>query len=208
MTGHGTLRSTRVPTDVAHGTSSVATSAPFRGIRGATVGLVAFTVAALGHLCAGGQIGGASGSVAALGSVALATAMSGRRWRAPSLFAFLACAQLAFHVCFASSHAMSPVSGSSTAMHQMGASGPVMTVAMVAAHLVAAACTTVVLRRGEDWCWVLLELLLAPWRSTPAVALPPLPERRPVSHAVPVPAGLARLATAVVRRGPPALVAS
>lgn len=173
-----------------------------RWVRGTTVGVVASAVSVGGHVLGAGS----APALLALtgltsGAVLVAVALSGVRWRLASLLAVLLGAQIVFHVVLAAAH-VHPAAGQ--AAHLSAAGG--VSGRMVTLHLVAAAVTAVLLRRGEDVCWQLTSAVARPARVArlmvtavaeqvprPGVALQPA--RQALSE---------RLVDAAPRRGPPA----
>jgi hypothetical protein len=136
------------------------TTGPLRWVRGAIVGSSAVVLGAGGHTLASGMAPTTSSlAVAGVVAVLIGIVMSGRRWRLPSLLAVLAAAQLAFHVMLGgTTHAMPGMEGPGDGTHH-----PVL---MVGAHALAVIVSAVLLERGEDWCWQLVELLTRPLRLT------------------------------------------
>ena len=76
---------------------------------------------------------------------------------------------------------------------------------MLVGHGVAALMTALLLRRGEDWLWGLVELLARAWRVVRVAAAEPVAAagQRAMPRSGGVPAVLALLEHAVARRGPP-----
>lgn len=206
---------------------------PARLLRG-TAGALAMTVlAALFHTAAAPGAG-----TPALGAVAFAavlaapvcTALAGRALSLWRTTAAVLAAQGLFHVVYglaAGGHAVAPAAGLDPAHlgHAANAAGPLVTVSaaqqathtghltdprMIAAHLLAAVLTVLVLRRGEALVLAVAERLVEAVRPVPAPrgALPlPAPARVP---ALPTP----RPTTSLVllgtpgRRGPPFALAA
>ena len=169
------------------------TCGSLRWARGSCVGLAATGLAGAGHALAGGLLPGAGhlGTLLA-GSVVTAVALSGRRWQLPSLLSVLLGAQVVLHYGFA--HGAHHAHGSPAAM--------------VSAHVTAALLTSLLLRRGEDWCWSLVDLLTRAWRTV-RLLLPPVPApRRTGCPTTVTPSVEDRLSACLPRRGPPAPVAA
>jgi hypothetical protein len=158
-----------------------------------------------GHILAGGALpapatAGTLLGVTAAGSIAL----SGRRWTVSSLVSVLLGVQVVCHLALADNPA------GHLANHRHAAHGA--SASMVAAHVLAAVVTAVLLSRGESWCWRLVALLSRPVHvaalltaHTPqAVAAPP---PAPAVGSLPVLRSLL-LGDAQPRRGPPALLAA
>ncbi|GAA5147115.1 hypothetical protein GCM10025768_06640 [Microbacterium pseudoresistens] len=195
-----------------------------RAARGGAAATLATFVSLLSHVAAGGAMPGWLGVVAPwLFSVLVCLVIAGRRLSAVRLSAAVVVSQALFHVLFVLG------SGSSTALvghsHHgavalaaSGSGGTALDVAlrgeplMWAAHAIAAILTVVALYRGERmlvllsytarsvtaWLSRLVAVVLAPVVIRPRrVATTPRPSRV-VLPAVPL--------SAVVRRGPPALV--
>ncbi len=147
----------------------------------------------------------------------VSVALSGHRWRMPSLLTVLLGAQVAMHVCFAdmpqamhSAHAghgdmgASMTAFSHAAMSESGAAHSATL--MVVSHVVAALLTAMLLRRGEDWCWALVELLTRPLMLLAAAEVPPpTPPRRRPGPSLTGATRLLLLADSQSRRGPPCL---
>ncbi len=155
--------------------AACATSGALRPLRGAAVGISATVLAVTGHVLAGGRPPAPTDLALLLAAAwAVATALGGRRWGLPSLLAVLAGAQVVLHVGLAGA---TPVgaAGAGRAMAGMagmaGSGGAAHGPWMLLAHLAAALLTAVLLRRGEDWLWALLELVT---RGRRAPAAPPV----------------------------------
>jgi hypothetical protein len=138
--------------------------------------------------------------------VLLGVAMSGREWRLPSLLIVLVGAQLALHVALAGgaeaqSHAMPGMSHAG-----MADMGTLPGLTMSAMHVGAAVLAAVLLRRGEQWCLSLVDLLGRPVRAIRMVVVP-LPRQRRLPVQAPPPSGARtrHLSPSLSRRGPPAL---
>jgi hypothetical protein len=197
------------------------TSGSLRWARGAVVGLSATCLASGGHLAGGGMAPSAGAlALTALLAVVASTALSSRRWTLASLLLVLVGAQCFFHLAFAGptssavfDSAMShrgavpamghdlPVGGAMSDMAMGGHHGWLM----VASHLLAAVLSALVLRRGEEWSWRLLDLVGRPVRRA-ALELRPLstPPRRPAAPTRAIPVLRSRLLLDVQsRRGPP-----
>jgi hypothetical protein len=231
--GGVTSRCTAAPAGGSGLASGPPTSGALRWLRGAVVGLAATGVAGAGHLTAGGGLpSGTALAPLTLVAVAAGVGLSNRRWTAIPLMTMLLGAQVVFHVAFGGmghpqmSHPMSqavsqgtagvtnhlgPSSVDSAGGLQTGgsAAGMVMTghtgATMLAAHLLAALVTALLLRRGEDWCWRLLDLMTRPVRGAAlrSPLLPVFPKIVVASSDVGA-APLARLLRDVApRRGPP-----
>jgi hypothetical protein len=192
---------------------------PMRWVRGAVVGSVASTLAWLGHSLASGMSPEPSAAVWTTACAALvAVALSGRRWRLPSLLAVLLGAQVAFHVVFADvGHTVHPGHGTMSASmtHDgtvghgwlgafvLGHTGTLMALAHVCAALV----TALLLRRGEDWCWALVRLLTMPLAMVRAVGGRLTQRRHLAAPRLSYARELLLLADCQSRRGPPLTVA-
>jgi hypothetical protein len=190
-----------------------------RWARGSAVGTVATGLALLGHVAAGGAAPPGR-DVLLLAAVAalVCVALSGRRWTWAPLLGVLVSAQIAFHVTFANLAMPSAVHGDAdepALVHVVGPAGlPAPTgmshhghsgLVMLCAHSAAAVATAWLLRRGEDLCWRVLDLLVASGRAVRAAVLPAVPSPAELS---PVAAGATTLSLtvlrhAVARRGPP-----
>lgn len=171
------------------------TAGVLRLARGGVVGTSAVTLSLVAHLLTGGSVPDAV-RLAVLTLVATATcvALSGQRWRTPALLAVLLGAQAVFHVVFGG-------------MAGMGGSGA--SAAMLAGHVGAAVVVAALLRKGEDTCWRLVDLVTAPWRVAGLEAVLPPPEtgsQRTPSTAE-GPRSPTWLAAVAPRRGPPRLLA-
>jgi hypothetical protein len=188
------------------------TGVALRWIRGSVVGLSSILLAAVGHLAAGGmRPDGRLSLCAAVIAACAGVALSGRRWRLPSLLGVLLGAQLVYHVSFGG------MSGDGTraptdSMCSMGAAGAMCGTSagwMIAMHVCAAVLTAMVLLRAESWCWTVVEVLTWPVRSRGA--LPPLapPEvaLRPSAVAFSV-VSSPMLEFVQPRRGPPTATAN
>jgi len=163
---------------------------PLRGTRATVFALATTALAAVGHAAAGGGVpsGGALALATAVVWVA-AHAQTRRERRLPALLAGVCATQVGLHVAFLGHH---------------GAGDP--SVGMVLAHVGAAACLAVWLRRGE----ALLHTAAARLLRRAATALLPPPVPVPVTRGgvlpatarvvVPLPGALR---TVVRRRGPP-----
>src|SRR4051794_3446199 len=143
------------------------TTGPLRLVRGAVVGSSAVVLGAGGHALASGMTPTTSSlAMASVVAVLIGIAMSGRRWRLPSLIAVLAAAQLAFHVLLGGTPHTMP------GMHDpLGGGGSHHPFLMVLTHALAVIVSAALLERGEDWCWQLVELLTRPLRLTRLVPL-------------------------------------
>jgi hypothetical protein len=143
--------------------ATVGSTAPLRLVRGTIVGVCAVVLGAGGHTLVSGMTPSSSTlALVSVVAVVVGVAMSGRRWRLPSLFAVLGGAQLVFHILMSRG-----ADDSMRAMHEQAAGRltehPLM---MVGAHVVAALVSAALLERGEQWCWQLVELLTRPLRVT------------------------------------------
>jgi hypothetical protein len=133
------------------------------------VGLCATALATAGHALEGGPaptvpvIAGLS-----VGAVLVSIALSRVRWGLPSLLVVLIAAQLIFHVALVGPVAAAESRGSPDGLSGVG--DTVVSWSMLAAHLAAALLTAVVLRRGEDACWRIADILARPARALRAVA--------------------------------------
>jgi hypothetical protein len=173
-----------------------------RWVRGAAVGSVASAVSVGGHVLGSGSAPGLL-PLTGLTSVAVlvAVALSGVRWRLPSLLALLLGAQVVFHVAFAA-----PGHAAHVAAAPGGVSGR-----MLALHLVAAVVTAVLLRRGEDVCWQLASAVARPARIARLLEATPVAQQLPrlVVSVQPARSTMpSRLVDAAPRRGPPVLHAA
>jgi hypothetical protein len=150
-----------------------------RWLRGTAVGFGA-TILALGaHVLAeGGTPGAVPLAGLAVMAVLGAVAMSGQRWTLLPLLSVVALQSAVFHVAFdglatGSMHHGHAASTAVLATHHGGWT-------MVVAHAVAALGTALLLRRGEDACWRMAELVTRSWRAVPVLAgLGPAPEAAP-----------------------------
>jgi len=206
--------------------AACATSGAVRSLRGAVVATSATLLAVLGHVLAGG-LAPAPAALALLlvAAWAVATALGGRRWRLPSLLAVLVGAQVLLHVGLAESSVTGPVGpgtggmGATGRMAGMGgmagmgmagmpgaptaASGAGHGSWMLLAHMAAALLSALLLRRGEDGLWVLLELLTGGWRVPgDRSAVPVGPRRLRVDGTVLAPPSPSHRSSEP-RRGPP-----
>ena len=139
-----------------------ARTGPWPAVRGGAVGAVATGLAWAAHMWAGGQPPemwlhrGASPGVG-LSAVVL----SRYRWTLPRLLGLLLVVQVLLHQLFE----QAPVAVVHPAGHAVGHIPASVTPAdaadgsMTLGHVLAAAATAWVLARGEDWLWLLLELL-------------------------------------------------
>ena len=174
--------------------------ARWQGARGAVVGLVATTLAVLGHTLASGMSPHLAPTAVLTGlSVPVAVRLSRRRWTLRSLVVVLLAAQGGYHLAL-----------SQTAMPAMSAPHPAAgaivptDVLMVLAHLVAALVAAVLLGRGEEWCWALWDLVRRPLGLPAVLAVPVLGRPEPTAGWVlPRRVDLAVLAGSLDRRGPP-----
>jgi hypothetical protein len=150
-------------------------------------------------------------------------ALSGRRWTLAPLLTMLLGGQVLLHVAFATpassavlerstghagmgsaSGAAANVDGAMTGMAGMGL-GDHTGWLMLGGHLLAAVLSALVLRRGEEWSWRLLDLVTGPIRGA-ALELSPLPTppHRPFAPTRVRPVPRSRLLADVAsRRGPP-----
>lgn len=160
-------------------------------------------------------------------AVLVAIALSSSRWTLTPLLLMLLGAQFFLHVAFAAP-VPSAVFGGSMAHGQMGSAmgadlpaGPSMTAMtgmtgmtgsghhgwlMVGTHVLAAVVSALLLRRGEEWSWRLLDLVIGPIRGAFALQLRrlPSPPRRSPAPTSAVPVACSRLLRDVQsRRGPP-----
>ena len=141
------------------GDRPVATVGAWRLVRGLAVGGVATGLAWTGHVWAGGEPPALLLLLTAAVGVGVASvALSGYRWAPPALMALLLAVQVLLHQLFDQA---TPDGLVHPAGHPAGhlAAGPPADGAMTVAHVLAAAATAWVLARGEDWLWLLLELL-------------------------------------------------
>jgi hypothetical protein len=162
------------------------------------------SLAVAGHVAGGGALPGATAAsllgLTVVGSVAL----SGRRWTFSALATVLLGVQLVCHVALAGPATAANPAGHTHATHGTSAS-------MLAAHVLAALATAVLLRRGESWCWRLVALLGRPAQVMRLFAAPPVAASR--ARLAPATKGATALlrslllADAQPRRGPPALLA-
>lgn len=204
------------------------TQGPLRWARGAVVGLSATCLAYGGHVAAGG-VAPSAGPLAltCLVAVLVAIALSSSRWTLAPLLSMLLGAQVVLHVAFAAP-VPSAVFGGSMAHGRMGlpmgadlSAGSSVTGMtgmtgttmsghhgwlMVASHVLAAVLSALLLRRGEEWSWRLLDLVIGPIRGAFALQLRrlPSPPRRVPAPTSAVPVAVSRLLRDVQsRRGPP-----
>jgi hypothetical protein len=180
------------------------TSGLLRVVRGTAVGTTAMSLAVAGHVVGGGSLPPATAATLLGLTVAGSIALSGRRWTLSALATVLLGVQLVCHVALAGQ-----ATGASLTGHSHAAHGP--SAWMLVAHVLAAAVTALLLRRGESWCWRLVALLRRPARV--ARLFSPRPVLEPVGRLVPAADGAPALlrslllADAQPRRGPPALFA-
>ncbi|MGZ4429752.1 MAG: hypothetical protein ACXVXC_13450 [Nocardioidaceae bacterium] len=181
------------------------TAGVLRLARGGVVGTSAVTLSLVAHLLTGGAVPDAV-RLAVLTLVATATcvALSGQRWRTPALLAVLLGAQAVFHVAFGG---MAHPGMTHPGMAGMG--GTDAGTAMLAAHVCAAVVVALLLRKGEDTCWRLVDLVTAPWRvaDLEPVMLPPDTGAEATPATAEGPRSPAWLAAVAPRRGPPRLLA-
>lgn len=216
-----TYRRSVVPHGLRPPGAGLPTSGPLRWARGAVVGLSATCLASGGHLAAGGMPPSPGPlALTALVAVGAGVALSGRRWTLASLLMMLVGAQCCFHVAFAGptprtvfdstmAHGgAAPVMGADLAvrgaMPDMAMGGHHGSL-MVAFHLLAAVLSALVLSRGEEWSWRLLDLVGRSVRGASLTLRPePTPPRRPTAPTRAVPVLRSRLLLDVQsRRGPP-----
>ncbi len=158
-----------------------------------------------GHILAGGALPAPATAATLLGVTAAGSiALSGRRWTVSALVSVLLGVQVVCHLALAGSPA------GHLANHRHAAHGA--SASMVAAHVLAAVVTAVLLSRGESWCWRLVALL-----SRPVHVAALLTARTPQAFGAPSPAPAVGslpvlrsllLGDAQPRRGPPALLAA
>lgn len=169
---------------------ATATDGAWRLLRGAVVGAAASMLAMGGHRLAGGEPSGWAISVAAavvIGAVSIA--LSGMRWTVPRLLTLLLASQAGLHVFFVATEPPTGPGHGHSHVPEYTATLLPTSPAMLAAHLVAAVATAVLLRRGESWlCGVLDALALRAFRLLDAVVtvygVRPQPVPIPV-HALP-----------------------
>ncbi|WP_271217198.1 MFS transporter [Streptosporangium carneum] len=174
---------------------------PLRLTRTAAFSAVCVTLAALGHLAAGGS-GPEPSAVVAGGVVVTAAtaALAGRERSTTTISVFLSAMQLFLHELFA----FDDPSGISLAVHAHGG-GLGENLGMLVAHLTATLITGWWLARGEAVLWALLR---AAGRRLGATLLPlplpavPTPRRAVLPAVAPAPAR-GPLRHTVSRRGPP-----
>jgi hypothetical protein len=172
-------------------------------VRAVVVGISASGLALLGHLAAGGTAPPPGQLVLAVLAVQVVSlALSARRWTLGPLLAVLFGSQALFHVAFSGAGA-GHVHGQHVAGESAMPGHPWLL--MLAGHGVAALLTALLLRRGEDWLWGLVEMLARAWRVVRVAAEEPIAAGLPraMSRSGDVPAVLALLEHAVARRGPP-----
>ena len=162
-----------------------------RWLRGSAVGLCATALAAAGHALEGGPAPSVPVTASlAVVAVLLSVALSRVRWDVGPLLVVLTAAQLVFHVGLAGG-----VLDSGTRW------------SMVAGHGAAALITALLLRRGEDACWQVADIMARPDRALRAVVDVP-PGFAPLQRSF-VCGGdrgsLLSLVYAAPRRGPPLL---
>ena len=173
-------------------------------VRAEVVGLSASGLALLGHLAARGPTPPPGQLVLVVLAVLLVSlALSVRRWTVGPLLAVLLGSQVLFHVAFSGAGAGHIHGGQHVAGGSAMPGHPWLL--MLVGHGVAALLTALLLRRGEDWLWGLVELLARAWRVVRVAAGEPVAasHTRAMSRSGDLPAVLARLEHAVARRGPP-----
>jgi hypothetical protein len=192
-----------------HGAPTAATAGALRWVRAVVVAATATGLALLGHVTGGGATPPPVTLLVLVGLVLLASlGLSGRRWTVGPLLGLLCGSQVVFHVAFG---------GPTTVTHVHH--GPALTgtsamtghqgLAMLAAHAAAALLTAVLLRRGEDCLWRVVELLATAWRVTEVAARgAAVPRRCAEPASVLGSATVQLLEHAVARRGPPASAAA
>lgn len=205
-----------------------------RALRAAAAATLATFVALLSHVAAGGEPPSALGAALPWAlSLMISLAVVGRRVSVVRLGAAVTAAQTLFHVMFALG--VVPLAGSARIATPSGLTGPFSLhaghmslpaspsapgavaaatpdAAMIGAHILAAAITTLLLHRGERLLAALADLarrIATRLRSVTRDAVPsaPMPPRlRPLASSVRTPRRRA-LVAAPARRGPPALLA-
>jgi hypothetical protein len=184
--GELSLRS--VPTAL---TPAALTAGVGRWLRGSAVGLCATALAIAGHALEGGPAPAVPVTAGlAVVAVLVSVALSRVRWCLGSLLGVLTAAQLVFHVALAG-----------------GVMGTGAGWSMVAGHSAAALITALVLRRGEDACWQVADIVTRPARALRAVLVVPpgfAPVLRWFEYVGTFRSRLA-LVYAAPRRGPPSL---
>jgi hypothetical protein len=140
-----------------------ARTGPWRAVRGGAVGAVATALAWAAHVWGGGEPPPLWLLLtAALGVGVSGIALSHYRWTLPRLLGLLLAVQILLHELFDQA---SPAAVVHTAGHPTGHVAAGVTTAgatdgsMTLGHVLAATATAWVLARGEDWLWLLLELL-------------------------------------------------
>lgn len=135
-----------------------ATLGVWRVLRGSAVGTIATGLAWAGHVWAGGDRPGPWLLLtAALGVITASVALSRYRWSPVSLLVMLLAVQLLLHRLFDQGAPTATVAHTHPSGHLLV--GPDVGGAMTVAHMLAAVATAWLLARGEDWLWLLLELL-------------------------------------------------
>lgn len=170
-------------------------------------------ISALAHATAGGAlppVGTCAGLAAAL--TPLCWLFVNRRMTGPRLVAVLLAGQAGLHEAFMTSAGLTRSAGSAGSMHSGGTLGAmaadhVITVPMLAFHLIATVLSVVVLTGAERALSLLLAWLAS--RALPVAARPAPVLGPPRTPAVPalLPEHAARMVLHVPRRGPPALPA-
>jgi len=160
-----------------------ARTGPWPAVRGAAVGAVATGLAWAAHVWAGGAPPELSLLLAAATGVAgCSVVLSRYRWTVPRLLALLLVVQVLLHWLFdqAAPAVLVHPAGHPAGHLPAGLTSPdAADGSMTVAHVLAAVTTAWLLARGEDWLWLLLELLalratrlLRPLNLVPAVDAP------------------------------------
>jgi hypothetical protein len=139
-------------------------------VRGSVVGLCATALATAGHALEGSPAPALPViACLAVAAVLVSIALSRVRWGLRSLLVVLVAAQLIFHVALAGLVAAAEILGGPAGISGVGDTG--VSWSKLAAHLAAALLTAVVLRRGEDACWRIADILARAARAVGAVAV-------------------------------------
>jgi hypothetical protein len=191
------------------GRSADPTIGAWRWARGLTVGATSSALALGGHVLGGGHASLPAAAALSAAAVTLSVLWSRRRWTTGALLTVLLVLQLVAHVAFAAGTGGAALTAGHTAGAGMVMSGPHDALAMLTGHLLAAAVTAVLLRRGEHWCWRLVDLTAGAVQAVRLLTGVPAPARTAAraiqaSYVVPRPAAVPR---AHPRRGPPAALA-
>ncbi|SJN32029.1 hypothetical protein FM104_07705 [Microbacterium esteraromaticum] len=179
--------------------------------RGASASAVATLIAALSHTIGGGELPHPLLIVASsVFLTPLAAMLVGRRSRFASIAAAVAVIQWVFHTVFETTGSTaSSGAGLAPHVHSVGALTPMTHMShadapMVAAHVIAAVVTTLLLWRGESMIHVIAQWVRVQLRAPQLLVVLQAPRPSAVTHELHLP--LKRLPLGdVCRRGPPAL---